>query len=206
MMKIFDEHYKKYDAWYDKNKFTYLAEARALKKVLPKKGKGLEIGVGTGRFASALGIEYGADPSKKMLKIAGKRGVKTYMARGERLPFNGKTFDYAAIIVTLSFVKSPEKVLSEAARILKPGGKIIIGMIDRESFLGRHYLDKRGIFYGKANILSVKEAICLLERAGFKRLAFYQTIFRIPEKIKTIHKTIRGTGRGGFAVISAYKK
>jgi len=64
MSDIFDKYYKKYDAWYEKNKFAYLSEIGALKKVVPNKGEGLEIGVGTGRFASRLGIKYGADPSK----------------------------------------------------------------------------------------------------------------------------------------------
>jgi len=73
---IFDKFYKKYDAWYERNKFAYLSELEAIKKVLPKKGKGLEIGVGTARFAKPLGIKYGIDPSKKMLEIAKKRDVK----------------------------------------------------------------------------------------------------------------------------------
>jgi len=74
-MKIFDKYYKKYDLWYERNRFAYLSELEAIKKVLPKKGKGLEIGVGTARFAKPLGIKYGIDPSKKMLEIAKKKGV-----------------------------------------------------------------------------------------------------------------------------------
>ena len=70
MKTIFDRYYKKYDAWYDRNKFAYLSELEAIKKVLPKKGKGLEIGVGTGRFANSLGIECGIDSLKNMLTIA----------------------------------------------------------------------------------------------------------------------------------------
>jgi len=72
MSTIFDKYYKKYDAWYDRNKFVYLAELKAIRKVLPEKGKGLEIGVGTGRFAQALGIATGIDPSRKMIEIAKK--------------------------------------------------------------------------------------------------------------------------------------
>jgi len=36
MNNIFDKHYKRYDAWYEKHKFVYLSELEAIKKVLPK--------------------------------------------------------------------------------------------------------------------------------------------------------------------------
>jgi len=79
---IFNKYTQEYEEWFEKNKFAYLSEIEALKKVIPK-GKGLEIGVGTGRFAKPLKIDVGIDPSENMLKIAettrnknsiGKRG------------------------------------------------------------------------------------------------------------------------------------
>jgi len=54
---IFDIYPKEYDNWYEENKFAYLSEIEALKKVIPEKGEGLEIGVGTGRFAQPLRIK-----------------------------------------------------------------------------------------------------------------------------------------------------
>ncbi|MBU2221175.1 MAG: class I SAM-dependent methyltransferase, partial [Candidatus Omnitrophica bacterium] len=139
MSGVFDRYYKKYDSWYDKNEFAYLSELAAVKMVLPKKGKGLEIGVGTGRFASALGIGYGIDPSRNMLKIARRRGIDARLAKGERIPFTDSTFDYIAIIITLCFVKDPLKALIESNRVLRNGGKVIFGIIDKDSFLGRFY-------------------------------------------------------------------
>ena len=56
---------KKYDNWYNRNRFAYISEINAIKKINPK-GLGLEIGVGTGRFASKLNFSYGIDPSKKV--------------------------------------------------------------------------------------------------------------------------------------------
>ena len=61
----FQKYSKEYDQWYERNKFAYLSEIEALKKVIPEQGKGLEIGVGTGRFAQSLGISVGLDPSEK---------------------------------------------------------------------------------------------------------------------------------------------
>lgn len=205
-MNIFERYYKKYDAWYERNKFAYLSELETLKKFLPKKGKGLEIGVGTARFASPLGIRYGIDPSKKMLKIAKKRGVEIHLGSGEKLHFKNSSLDYVAIIITLCFVKDPIKVLGEARRVLKKNGKIIIGIIDKDSFLGKFYQKKKSIFYKQAKFFSVKEATRLLKKTGFIKFSYYQTLFKLPEKIDSIEKPKRGFNKGGFVVISGEKR
>ncbi len=203
MKNIFDRYYQKYDAWYDKYKFAYLSELEAIKRVLPKKGKGLEIGVGTGRFAAPLGIKYGIDPSKKMLEIAKKRGVKVYLGSGEKMHFRDSSFDYVAIIITLCFVKNPLKVLVGARRVLKKNGKIIIGIVDKESFLGEFYQREKSVFYKQANFFSAQEIVSLLKSIGFKRISYYQTIYKLPDKIHSLQRPQKGFGKGGFVVIGA---
>ena len=205
MRRLFDRYYKKYDAWYSRNKFAYLSEVEALKNILPQKGKGLEIGVGTGRFAQALSIGYGIDPSGKMLEIARKRGVNVKLGWGEQLPFEACTFDYAAIIITLCFVKYAFGVLRQAGRVLKKNGKLIVGIIDKDSFLAKFYQKKKSVFYKQANFFSVKELISLVKAAGFRKFTYYQTIFRLPARISSIEKPKRGYGKGGFVVIGAQK-
>ena len=206
MSNIFDIYYKKYDAWYDRNKFAYLSELEAVKRVLPRKGKGLEIGVGTGRFAYALGIKYGIDPSKNMIRIAEKRGVNVKQGYGERVPFEDNVFDYAAIIISICFVKNPQKVLEEANRVLRENGKIIIGIVDKESFLGKFYQKKTSVFYKQAKFLSVKEVMGLIEETGFVFQSHYQTIFTLPDKMSLVEKPKKGYGKGGFVVIAAGKR
>jgi len=44
--------------------------------MLPEGGTGIEIGVGTGRFASQLGIKLGLEPSKSMASLARQRGMR----------------------------------------------------------------------------------------------------------------------------------
>ena len=204
-MNIFERYYKRYDPWYDKNKFAYLSELKAVKKVLPKRGNGLEIGVGTGRFAGALGIKFGIDPSEKMLEAAKNRGVEGKLGSGEKIPFKNSTFDYVAIIITLCFVKDPQKVLKEARRVLKRHGKIIIGIIDKDSFLGKFYQKKKSVFYKRANFFSVKEVIDLLGIVGFSKFYYYQTVFKLLDEINATERPQKGFGRGGFIVISAKK-
>jgi len=205
-MSIFNQYYKTYDMWYEKNKYAYLSELQALKKVCPESGRGLEIGVGTGRFAAPLGITLGIDPSEKMLKIANSRGVNTRWGVGESLPFWSETFDYVTIIISLCFVKDSLKVLQESLRVLRKNGRIIIGIIDKDSFLGKFYQKKKSIFYKKANFFSVKELTEILTSLGFKQIKYYQTLFNLPTQIKTIQKPHQGFGKGGFVVISGKKE
>ena len=204
-MNVFDHYYKKYDAWYDKNKFAYLSELEAIKRVLPKKGKGLEVGVGTGKFAQALGIKFGIDPSIEMLKIAKKRGINVRLGDGESLPFKNDTFDYIAIIITICFVKHPQRVIEESYRVLKNNGKIIVGIIDKDSFLGKFYQKKESVFYGKAKFFSVAELTNLIKNIGFNKFSYSQTIFELSDKVSSIEKPQNGFGNGSFVVISAAK-
>ncbi|MGD9014851.1 MAG: methyltransferase domain-containing protein [Candidatus Omnitrophota bacterium] len=205
MKDIFQRYYKKYDAWYDKNRLAYLSELKAISRVLPKSGKGLEIGVGTGRFAAPLGIGIGVDPAKNMIALAWQRGVDAKLGYGEHLTFRNATFDYVTIIITICFVQDPQKVLEQANRVLKKNGKVIIGIIDKNSFLGKFYQNKRSVFYKQANFFSVREITDLLKATGFNKFSYYQTIFQVPDKINSAQEPQRGFGKGGFVIIRAQK-
>ncbi len=205
MGNIFDEHYRRYDSWYEKNKFAYLSEIEAIKKIVPTAGRGLEIGVGTGRFASALGIKYGVDPSLNMLRVARERGLEVVSGCGEKIPFLSSSFDYVAIIISFCFLKDPCGALKEAYRVLKKGGMVIVGIVDKDSFLGRFYQKKDSIFYKYATFFGAREVRKMLEEAGFSKACFYQTLFKLPQYINSIESPLRGYGKGGFVVISAQK-
>ena len=204
-MDIFNTYAQRYDGWYERNKFTYLSELKVLKHVIPGKGRGLEIGVGTGRFAQPLGIKTGIDPSKKMLEFARRRNIKTFIGKGERLSFEDKEFDFVLIVITLCFMDNPEKVIAESKRVLRDGGKIIIGIIDKNNNLGQFYQTKESVFYRAANFFSPKEVINLLKNNGFKSITTFQTIFDLPQNIKKIEVYKEGYGEGGFVVISGKK-
>ncbi len=205
-MRVFDRYYGQYDAWYEKNRFLYLSEAAAVRKGMPETGRGIEIGVGTGRFAVQLDIKEGCDISKNMLAVAKSRGVKTSLAAAEKLPYKDKTFDYAVIIVTLCFINNPLKALKEAYRVLKPGGRVIVAVIDRNSRLGRKYRKKQSVFYAKARFFSVRELKALIKKAGFKITAVYQTLFSGKDKSKSVQAPRTGFGKGSFVVVAAEKE
>jgi ubiquinone/menaquinone biosynthesis C-methylase UbiE len=205
MRSVFDKHYKRYDTWYKEHWTAFYSEIKAIEKVLPRNKKGLEIGVGTGRFAMALGIRSGIDPSEKMLALAKKRGVQACVGTGENLPFRDRTFDYVAVIITLCFVRDPRKVIREAYRVLKTRGKIIIGIVDKQSFLGKFYQMKKSVFYKAAHFFTPKQVTALLKAAGFDSFKYYQTITDLPHKIAIVEEPRKGFGKGGFVVISATK-
>ena len=206
MNSVFEKYSKRYDAWYDRNKFAYLSELRALRNAVPEYGKGLEVGVGTGRFAYPLGISIGIDPSYDLIKIASLRGVTARWVFGEDIPFLSNSFDYAAIIVALSFVNDPLKVLKEIRRVLKSSGRIIVGMVDKDSFLGELYQSKESAFYKEANLFTVREVTSFLKHTGFGQFFYYQTIFKPPNIMDSVEEPLSGFGKGAFVVISAQKE
>jgi 7,8-dihydropterin-6-yl-methyl-4-(beta-D-ribofuranosyl)aminobenzene 5'-phosphate synthase len=91
----FDEHHNRYESWFATHNAAYCSELLAVRSLLPRDGFGLEIGVGTGRFAAPLGISVGLDPSAAMLEHASARGIRVVRGVAEQLPFATGSFDYA---------------------------------------------------------------------------------------------------------------
>jgi len=55
----FEAHHQRYEAWFDKHEAAYISELLALRPFVPWVGRGIEIGVGSGRFAAPLGVGRG---------------------------------------------------------------------------------------------------------------------------------------------------
>jgi len=204
-IQVFEHNAQEYDRWFDEHRFAYESEVIALKKLVPGEGMGLDVGAGTGRFAVPLGIRIGVEPARAMAEIAWARGIEVVEARAEELPFGDSSFDFVLMVVTICFVADPLKALMESKRVLRPGGRLIIGMIDGESFLGRLYRAKKSKFYMHAKFYSAKEVLRWLETLGFGDIRTCQTIFRNPEEIKAVEPVKEGHGIGGFVVISGQK-
>ncbi len=162
-MNPFEALAERYDAWYRSTygKLAFQTEKECLRAAVGKIGaEALEIGVGSGRFASDLGIKYGLDPSLNLLKKAKLRGVRVVRGAGEALPFKNESFEHIFMIVTLCFVSSPDMVIKEASRVLRKKGALILGLITEESPLGRFYREKAEQghpFYSKAKFYSREE-------------------------------------------------
>ena len=205
--KPFDEHTQDYESWFERNRFAYLSELAAVRQQLPAKGRRIEIGVGTGRFAAPLGIKFGIEPSYNMCLIAKRRGILAVRAIGEALPFNDAEFDAALIVTTICFLDDVAKALAETRRILNEGGCVVIGFIDKDSPLGRLYRQQmdRSPFYGVATFYSAAEVSRLLEQARFRDITFAQTLFQDLSQICAIEPVREGHGTGSFIVAKGFK-
>ena len=109
------------------------------------------------------------------------------------------------MMTTLCFLENPFESLREVKRILKPTGKIIIGMLDEECTLGKRYSEKtkKSKFYKNAKFYSVNQVLDWLRDFKFGKFKIVQTIFKNPGKIQTLEPIEEGFGKGLFVVISA---
>jgi len=207
IIQLFEASAQEYDAWFDRNSWAYESEILALKEFLAPHLRGLEIGVGTGRFAVPLGIQMGVEPAAAMAVKAQRRGVKVYRAFAEALPFRCDSFDLVMMVTVLCFLRDPCLSLLEATRVLKPGGQILIGMIDKDSPMGQSYEAHKpeSKFYRQARFYSVSQAVGWLEKLAYRKVETCQTIYKDSQGLTSLEPLTRGHGKGAFGVISARK-
>ncbi|MFC1909340.1 class I SAM-dependent methyltransferase [Chloroflexota bacterium] len=208
----FDGLAPEYDAWFDKEgSRIFFIEVKAFQELLPSLPKPwLEIGVGSGRFAQALGIETGIDPSTKLVEMARNRGINAFVGRGEQRLFDEESFGTVFLIVTLCFLGAPLDVLKEANRILTPGGKIVLGLVLKESPWGQFYQQKKAEghrFYRYATFYRCDEVVKLLVQTGFVTERIISTLFQKPEGVQHIEEPKEGYfPDAGFTIIVAGKR
>jgi len=203
----FDTHVQQYEEWFGNNPFAYVSELHALQELLPPNGNGIEIGVGTGRFAVPLGIQKGVEPSTAMAELALKKGLDVVIGVAENLAFPDAKFDYALMVTTVCFLDDLDMAFHEAYRILKPYGTFVIGFVDKNSPIGRSYEQRKdeSLFYRDATFYSVDDLVLHLKTAGFTSFRFCQTLFGPVEEMREPSPVKKGYGEGSFVVIEANK-
>jgi ubiquinone biosynthesis O-methyltransferase len=103
----------------------------------------LDIGCGDGDLALELwergAIVTGIDASQEMIDAARMRAknqkaaIAFEVAAAEHLPLASEQFDIVVAVTILCFVKDPAPVFREIARVLRPGGRLVIGELGRWS-------------------------------------------------------------------------
>ncbi len=141
----FDSIAAGYDAWYatplgrlvdrlEKNAVLGLVGDRA-------EGAALDLSCGTGNYALALAERgfrvVGVDVSEPMLRVARVKSAQANLdiswlrADASALPFRAGAFDLATIVLGLEFTAEPGRVVGEVHRVLKPGGDLVVAILDR---------------------------------------------------------------------------
>ena len=130
---------------------------------LPISGYLLDAGGGTGRVSAALRPFVGgvvvADLSRPMLRHGRKRnGMKSVQARIEALPFPDRAFERVIVVDALHHFSARQAALEELARVLTPGGRLlieepdlkrpavkIVAILEKLLLMESHFMDPEGI-------------------------------------------------------------
>ena len=136
------DYFKRNAAKWDEIRSLYVDDAEVealLLELLPPGGVGdhLDIGTGTGRIlellASRSGRSLGIDLSHEMLLVARSKleraGLRNCAVRhGDmyQLPIASEAFDLVTLHQVLHYAERPEAVIAEAARVLRPGGRLVL--------------------------------------------------------------------------------
>ena len=218
----FDRIAARYDRWYEKpvNRFIDKLEERNLKRLLPPGKEGsllLDAGVGTGHsvaLAKAAGYRVvGLDKSGGMLEIAAaKPDMDALLVMGDAhvLPFPDASFDAVLSVTALEFLKKPGLAVDEMARCLKPGGTMVIGVLNALSYLGLERKLLRKATFRDAHFYRVGELRRMLSPIGEVRTdtcAFmlpWEWLLPAGESLEKVGKAI-APGFGQFIVAAVTK-
>jgi ubiquinone/menaquinone biosynthesis C-methylase UbiE len=146
----------------------------------------LDIGCGDGGLTRALrqggaGTVVGCDPDRRMIDtaVAGDAARSTapegaigyLVGRAEMLPFPDCSFDIVTIITVLAFIPEPRRAVREIARVLRPGGRLVVGDLGKWSIWAALRLIRARLgasMWRAARFRSASELRTLVEEAGLR--------------------------------------
>lgn len=115
----------------------------------------IDLGGGTGRAAAALSApeRVVVDASRGMLRKARGKGLDCVQGNAMGLPLADESADAVVIVDALHHMSGAEAVVAEAARVLRPGGVLVVREFDPATLRGRalgafeHLLGSESVFH-----------------------------------------------------------
>ncbi len=184
----FERLAEKYDAWFysDQGCRIFAVEVFCIQRLLEDMPHPwLEVGVGTGQFAAALGVDDGIDLSPNVLKYAARRGVTVRRSNAEDLPYGDHQFGVVLMVVTICFLDNPARAFKECSRVLRHDGYAIVGFVPKDSKWGEKYAREGAVghpFYSSARFYTTQSVIDLAKQAGFTLEKASSCLFESPEQ------------------------
>ena len=135
----------------------------------------LDLAGGTGRVAAALTPERDAvvaDVSAPMLARARERGLPTVRGDAGRLPIRDGAVDAAVVVDAYHHLPDREAAVREAARVVAPGGVVVIRDFDPATLPGRAIAAGEALFGMDSRFVTADAAARDLTRAGLRSRVF----------------------------------
>ncbi|MDD4952654.1 MAG: metalloregulator ArsR/SmtB family transcription factor [Desulfovibrionaceae bacterium] len=140
---------------------------------VPSCGAAADLGCGPGdllaRLRDRAGLVMGVDSSSRMLEMAAARlgadksGFSLRIGDLSHLPLRDQEVDCAVMSMVLHHLFIPRAALDEAARVLRPGGTLVVADLDK------HELEDMRSQYGDHRLgFERAELVGLLQGAGFQ--------------------------------------
>ena len=157
---------------------TAVAELREGEVVLDLgSGGGIDV-ILSAKRVGPTGIAYGLDMTDEMLALARRNAAEAgvtnvHFLKGviEQIPLPASSVDVIISNCVINLSVDKPAVLTEMARVLKPGGRIGISDVVAEDRLSHEERAERGSYVGCiAGALSRSEYVALLEAAGFEHV------------------------------------
>lgn len=232
MKKGFDQYAEKYDAWFLDNHNVLYSEVRLVAHCLQNAGRTFSVGCGSGLFEMILRNEYGInvdkglEPSEGMADIARKRGMSVAISTAENYDFGTEQYDTILLNGTPSYITDLGSVFKKCYAALRPGGKIVVIDVPKESSYGIMYNLAKALgtwnhpllqgcyppnpypieFCEIANWRTTAEKVELLKNCGFKELSFAQTLTHHPlYSEQFLEEPCEGFEKGDYVAVCAYK-
>lgn len=228
----FDAYAEQYDAWFLKNRHVLASEVLLLKHFLDRPGRALSVGCGSGLFEHLLRTEHGIDirfgvePADGMAAIAEKRGMTVKSGTAEQLPYADGEFDTVLMNGIPSYIDDLTGAFTEARRVLRAQGAIVVADVPAESSYGLLYRLAASVgtwedpylrsvapltpypveFAAAARWRTTEEKAALLTDSGFVDLEYAQTLtLHAKYSNDRVEEPTEGFDRGDYVVIRARK-